>query len=70
MTPPAPTQHCYRLYFVQRVAAIGQTSMALGIPMAIPHSALVIGFGGTASKRAAAHARRRRVRARAATGAA
>jgi TRAP-type transport system small permease protein len=35
-------------YFVQRVAALGQTSMALGMPMLIPHSALVIGFGGTA----------------------
>lgn len=32
--------------FVQRVA--GQTSMAMGIPMAIPHSALVVGLGGTA----------------------
>lgn len=35
-------------YFVQRVAALGQTSMALGMPMLIPHSALVVGFGGTA----------------------
>ena len=33
--------------FVSRVAAIGQTSMALGLPMAIPHFALVVGFGGT-----------------------
>jgi TRAP-type C4-dicarboxylate transport system permease small subunit len=33
--------------FVNRVAAIGQTSMALGLPMAIPHFALVVGFGGT-----------------------
>ena len=33
--------------FVARVAAIGQTSMALGLPMAIPHFALVVGFGGT-----------------------
>ena len=36
------------LYFVQRVSALGQTSMALGMPMLIPHSALVVGFGGTA----------------------
>jgi TRAP-type C4-dicarboxylate transport system permease small subunit len=34
--------------FTRRVAAIGQTSMALGLPMAIPHSALVVGFAGTA----------------------
>jgi TRAP-type C4-dicarboxylate transport system permease small subunit len=34
--------------FARRVAAIGQTSMALGFSMAIPHSALVVGFAGTA----------------------
>jgi TRAP-type C4-dicarboxylate transport system permease small subunit len=34
-------------YFVQRITALGQTSMALGMPMIIPHSALVVGFGGT-----------------------
>lgn len=34
--------------FVQRVAALGQTSMAMGIPMFVPHSALVVGLGGTA----------------------
>lgn len=34
--------------FVARVAAIGQTSMALGLPMAVPHSALVVGFAGCA----------------------
>jgi TRAP-type C4-dicarboxylate transport system permease small subunit len=33
--------------FVTRVAAIGQTSMALGVPMAIPHFALFVGFAGT-----------------------
>jgi TRAP-type C4-dicarboxylate transport system permease small subunit len=33
--------------FVGRLAAIGQTSMALGIPMAIPHFALVVGLAGT-----------------------
>jgi TRAP-type transport system small permease protein len=36
------------LEFTKRVAAIGQTSMALGFPMAFPHSALVVGFAGTA----------------------
>jgi TRAP-type transport system small permease protein len=35
-------------YFVQRISALGQTSMALGMPMLIPHSALIVGFGGTA----------------------
>lgn len=34
--------------FIQRVSATGQTSMALGMPMLIPHSALLVGFGGTA----------------------
>jgi TRAP-type transport system small permease protein len=34
--------------FTERVAAIGQTSMALGFPMVFPHSALVVGFAGTA----------------------
>jgi TRAP-type C4-dicarboxylate transport system permease small subunit len=34
--------------FVARVAAIGQVSMALGLQMAIPHFALVVGFAGTA----------------------
>jgi TRAP-type C4-dicarboxylate transport system permease small subunit len=33
--------------FVSRVAAIGQTSMALGLPMAIPHFSLVVGLAGT-----------------------
>ena len=33
--------------FVARVAAVGQTSMALGVPMAIPHFALFVGFAGT-----------------------
>lgn len=37
--------HCWS--FVARVAALGQTSMALGLPMAIPHAALVVGFAGT-----------------------
>ena len=34
--------------FTKRVAAIGQTSMALGMPMLFAHSALIVGFGGTA----------------------
>jgi TRAP-type C4-dicarboxylate transport system permease small subunit len=34
--------------FVQRIVATGQTSMALGMPMVIPHSALLVGFAGTA----------------------
>jgi TRAP-type C4-dicarboxylate transport system permease small subunit len=33
--------------FIQRITATGQTSMALGMPMLIPHSALLVGFGGT-----------------------
>jgi TRAP-type C4-dicarboxylate transport system permease small subunit len=35
-------------FFVQRIMSLGQTSMALGLPMMIPHSALIVGFGGTA----------------------
>ncbi len=34
--------------FIQRITETGQTSMALGMPMLIPHSALLVGFGGTA----------------------
>ena len=34
--------------FVERITMLGQTSMALGMPMLIPHSALIVGFGGTA----------------------
>jgi len=34
--------------FVKRITMLGQTSMALGMPMLIPHSALIVGFGGTA----------------------
>ena len=34
--------------FVARVAALGQTSMGLGIPMLVPHSAVLVGFAGTA----------------------
>lgn len=34
--------------FVARVTAIGQKSMALGLPMTVPHAALVTGFAGCA----------------------
>jgi TRAP-type transport system small permease protein len=34
--------------FLQRLAAVGQVSMGLGIPMLIPHAALLIGLAGTA----------------------
>ena len=34
--------------FVSQITRLGQTSMALGMPMLIPHSAIVVGFGGTA----------------------
>jgi TRAP-type C4-dicarboxylate transport system permease small subunit len=34
--------------FVERIGTLGQTSMGLGIPMVIPHAALIVGFGGTA----------------------
>ena len=35
--------------FVQRIAAIGPRSMALGLPMAIPHGALLAGLAGLAA---------------------
>lgn len=38
----------YCAAFVARVAAIGQTTMALGIPAVVPHFALVVGFTGAA----------------------
>jgi TRAP-type transport system small permease protein len=34
--------------FLKRLAAVGQVSMGLGIPMLIPHAALLIGLAGTA----------------------
>lgn len=34
--------------FVERIAAIGQTSMGLGIPMVVPHLAITTGFAGMA----------------------
>jgi TRAP-type transport system small permease protein len=36
------------LEFARRVASIGQISMAIGFPMVFAHSALVVGFAGTA----------------------
>jgi TRAP-type C4-dicarboxylate transport system permease small subunit len=39
------TFYCWQ--FVVRVASVGQKSMALELPMAIPHAALVVGFAGT-----------------------
>jgi TRAP-type transport system small permease protein len=36
------------LAYVQRIAALGQTSMSLGMPMSIPHTALIVGLAGTA----------------------
>ena len=36
------------LAFVARVGAMGQTSMALGLSMVVPHGALLLGFAGTA----------------------
>jgi TRAP-type C4-dicarboxylate transport system permease small subunit len=35
--------------FVARVGAMGQTSMALGLSMVVPHSALALGLSGTAA---------------------
>ncbi|MEQ8479767.1 MAG: TRAP transporter small permease subunit [Hoeflea sp.] len=35
--------------FISRIAALNQTSMGLGIPMVIPHSAILIGFAGIAA---------------------
>ena len=38
----------HSLDFIERIAIIGQTSMGLGIPMAIPHLAVFTGFAGIA----------------------
>lgn len=38
----------HSLAFIGRIAAIGQTSMGLGIPMVIPHLAVFTGFVGIA----------------------
>jgi TRAP-type C4-dicarboxylate transport system permease small subunit len=34
--------------YVGQITRLGQTSMALEMPMLIPHSAVIVGFGGTA----------------------
>tara|TARA_B100000029_G_scaffold364170_1_gene357346 strand:- start:226 stop:717 length:492 start_codon:yes stop_codon:yes gene_type:complete len=38
----------HSLEFIKKIAAIGQTSMGLSIPMVIPHLAVFIGFSGIA----------------------
>lgn len=35
--------------FIERIASLNQTSMGLGIPMVIPHSAILVGFSGIAA---------------------
>jgi len=35
--------------FTDRIAALNQSSMGLGIPMVIPHSAIFVGFAGIAA---------------------
>ncbi|WP_420410131.1 TRAP transporter small permease [Hoeflea sp.] len=35
--------------FISRIAALNQTSMGLGMPMVIPHSAVLVGFVGIAA---------------------
>lgn len=35
--------------FIDRISALNQTSMGLGIPMVIPHSAIFVGFAGMAA---------------------
>lgn len=32
--------------FIERIAAIGQKSMGLGVPMVVPHMAILVGFAG------------------------
>ena len=34
--------------FIERIAAIGQKSMGLGVPMVVPHLAIFVGFAGIA----------------------
>ena len=38
----------HSLAFVERIAAIGQTSMGFGIPMVVPHLGVTVGFAGMA----------------------
>ncbi|SOE19012.1 TRAP-type C4-dicarboxylate transport system permease small subunit [Hoeflea halophila] len=35
--------------FIGRIASLNQTSMGLGIPMVVPHSAILVGFVGIAA---------------------
>lgn len=35
--------------FIGRISAIGQKSMGLGIPMIVPHAAILVGFSGMAA---------------------
>lgn len=35
--------------FIERIARLKQTSMGLGVPMVIPHSAILVGFTGIAA---------------------
>lgn len=35
--------------FIERIASLNQTSMGLGVPMVIPHSAILVGFAGIAA---------------------
>lgn len=35
--------------FIERIAALNQSSMGLGVPMVIPHSAIFVGFAGIAA---------------------
>ena len=39
----------YSFVFIDRIAALNQKSMGLGIPMVIPHSAILVGFLGIAA---------------------
>lgn len=34
--------------FIERIGAIGQKSMGLGVPMVLPHLAILVGFAGIA----------------------
>ncbi len=35
--------------FIERIASLNQKSMGLGIPMTLPHSAILVGFAGIAA---------------------
>lgn len=39
----------HSLDFVERIASLNQSSMGLGIPMIVPHSAILVGFSGIAA---------------------